>query len=247
MAGNNERKGYVGSFPYCNKCMLHHEGLCTIRFGNCKKFRHQNNDYRVTVNPNTQGAVVRNQQGIVCYECGRPRHFRKDCPKMRSQNHGNQTKNKTGNKTEERVEHETTTLVRVVSDYDCEIRYHPGKANVVADALSRKERSKPLRVQALVMTIGALIMHELHKSKYSIHPGSDKMYHDSKKLYWWPNMKAKIATYVSKCLTYAKVKIEYQKPSVLLVQPEIPQWKWENITMDFVTKLPKTAAGQDTI
>ncbi|GJW45863.1 putative reverse transcriptase domain-containing protein [Tanacetum coccineum] len=93
----------------------------------------------------------------------------------------------------------------------------------------------------------ALIMHESHKSKYSIHPGSDKMYQDLKKLYWWPNMKAEIATYVSKCLTCAKVKIEYQKPSGLLVQPEIPQWKWENITMDFVTKLPKTAAGQDTI
>ncbi|GJW49902.1 putative reverse transcriptase domain-containing protein [Tanacetum coccineum] len=60
-------------------------------------------------------------------------------------------------------------------------------------------------------------------------------------------MKAEITTYVSKCLTCAKFKIEYQKPSGLLVQPEIPQWKWENITMDFVTKLPKTAAGQDTI
>ncbi|GJS92269.1 putative reverse transcriptase domain-containing protein [Tanacetum coccineum] len=84
-------------------------------------------------------------------------------------------------------------------------------------------------------------MHESHNSKYSIHPGSDKMYHDLKKLYWWPNMKAEIATYVSKCLTCAKVKAEYQNPSGLLVQPEIPQWKWENITMDFVTKWPKTA------
>ncbi|GJS65243.1 putative reverse transcriptase domain-containing protein [Tanacetum coccineum] len=93
----------------------------------------------------------------------------------------------------------------------------------------------------------ALIMHESHKSKYSIHPGSDKMYQDFKKLYWWPNMKAEIASYVSKCLTYAKVKAEYQKPSRLLVQPEIPQWKWENITMDFVTKLPKTVTSQDTI
>nr|GFA21274.1 putative reverse transcriptase domain-containing protein [Tanacetum cinerariifolium] len=93
----------------------------------------------------------------------------------------------------------------------------------------------------------ALIMHESHKSKYSIHPGSDKIYQDLKKLYWWPNMKAEITTYVSKCLTCAKVKVEYQKPSGLLVQPEIPQWKWENITMDFVTKLPKTTMGQDTI
>nr|GFD24039.1 putative reverse transcriptase domain-containing protein [Tanacetum cinerariifolium] len=93
----------------------------------------------------------------------------------------------------------------------------------------------------------ALIMHESHKSKYSIHPGSDKMYQALKKLYWWPNMKVEIATYINKCLTCAKVKIEYQKPSSLLVQPEIPQWKWENITMDFVTKLPKTAAVQETI
>nr|GFC76454.1 putative reverse transcriptase domain-containing protein [Tanacetum cinerariifolium] len=78
----------------------------------------------------------------------------------------------------------------------------------------------------------ALIMHESHKSKYSIHPGSDKMYQDLKRLYWWPNMKAKITTYVSKCLTCAKVKIEYHNPSGLLVQLEILQWKWENITMD---------------
>ncbi|GKF27696.1 putative reverse transcriptase domain-containing protein, partial [Tanacetum coccineum] len=73
------------------------------------------------------------------------------------------------------------------------------------------------------------------------------MYHDLKKLYWWLNMKAEIATYVSKCLTCAKVKAEYQKPSGLLVQPVIPVWKWENITMNFVTKLPKMTSGQDTI
>ncbi|GJX58459.1 putative reverse transcriptase domain-containing protein [Tanacetum coccineum] len=92
-----------------------------------------------------------------------------------------------------------------------------------------------------------VIMHESHKSKYSIHPGSDKMYQDMKKLYWWPNMKADIATYVSKCLTCARVKDEHQIPSGLLVPPKIPPWKWDNITMDFVMKLPKSSQGYDTI
>ncbi|GJV87002.1 putative reverse transcriptase domain-containing protein [Tanacetum coccineum] len=92
-----------------------------------------------------------------------------------------------------------------------------------------------------------LIMHESYKSKYSIHPGSDKMYQDLKKLYWWPNMKAEISTYVSNCLTCAKVKAEHQKPSGLLQQPEIPKWKWEKITMDFVTGLPRTPSGYVSI
>nr|GEU96415.1 reverse transcriptase domain-containing protein [Tanacetum cinerariifolium] len=92
-----------------------------------------------------------------------------------------------------------------------------------------------------------LIMYESHKLKYYVHPGSDKMYQDMKLLYWWPNMKADITTYVSKCLTSLKVKAEHQKPFGLLVQPEITQWKWDKITMDFVTKLPKTQSGNDTI
>ncbi|GKE24326.1 putative reverse transcriptase domain-containing protein, partial [Tanacetum coccineum] len=92
-----------------------------------------------------------------------------------------------------------------------------------------------------------LIVLESHKSKYSIHPGSDKMYHDMRKLYWWPNIKADIATYVSKCLTCAKVKAEHQKPLGLLQQPKIPVWKWERITMYFITKLPRTPSGYVSI
>ncbi|GJW21695.1 reverse transcriptase domain-containing protein [Tanacetum coccineum] len=162
--------------------------------------------------------------------------------------------------------------IELFSDYDCEIRYHPGKANVVADALSRKERVKPKRVRAMNMTLQSSIkdrilaaqkeavdeycrlqkgidkMKEYEiESKYSIHLGADKMYYDLRDRYWWPRMKKDIAEYVSKCLTCLKVKAEHQRPSGLLQQPEIPIWKWEGIAMDFVTKLPRTSSGHDTI
>ncbi|GJX38043.1 putative reverse transcriptase domain-containing protein [Tanacetum coccineum] len=134
--------------------------------------------------------------------------------------------------------------IELLSDYDCEIRYHLGKANTNFGSSIRSTETRELQKGRRRRTV---IMYKSHKSKYSIHPGSDKMYQDMKKLYWWPNMKADIATYVSKCLTCAKVKAEYQRPSGLLVQPEIPQWKWDNITTDFVTKLPKSSQGYDTI
>ncbi|GKB00558.1 putative reverse transcriptase domain-containing protein [Tanacetum coccineum] len=150
----------------------------------------------------------------------------------------------------------------LLADYDCEIRYHLGKANVEenikAENLRGMDKAFEIRPDGtcciknqswlpLFGNLGDLIMHESHKSKYFIHPGSDKMYQDLKKLYWWPNMKAIITEYVGKCLTCSRVKAECQKPSGLLVQPEIPMWKWERITMDFITKLPKTSNGHDII
>ncbi|GJW05196.1 putative reverse transcriptase domain-containing protein [Tanacetum coccineum] len=154
--------------------------------------------------------------------------------------------------------------IELLSDYDCVSSLSPGKGesckkeNIGAEGFRgegepfevRSDGTKCLKGRVWLPLFGGLrdlIMLESHKSKYSIHPGSDKMYQDLRKLYWWPNMKADIATYVSKCLTCAKVKAEHQKPSGLLQQPEIPVWKWERITMDFITKLPRTPSGYDSI
>nr|GEW55483.1 putative reverse transcriptase domain-containing protein [Tanacetum cinerariifolium] len=152
--------------------------------------------------------------------------------------------------------------IELLSDYECEIKYHLGKANVVADALSRIERLKPRRVCGMddggiyffdriwipsVSGVRKLIMDETHTSRYSIHPGTYKMHYDLRDLYWRPGMKRDIAEYISRCLTCSKVKAEHQKPSGLLQQPEIPEWKWEKITIDLVTKLPRSNDGYDAI
>nr|GEZ03212.1 putative reverse transcriptase domain-containing protein [Tanacetum cinerariifolium] len=122
----------------------------------------------------------------------------------------------------------------------------PTTPTEVRQFLARTKAMKEENVKA--ENVGRnMVMHESHKSKYSIYPGSDKMYQDLKKLYWWPNMKANVATFVSKCLTCTKVKAEHQKPSGLLQQPKIPKWKWEKITMDFVSGLPRTPCEYDSI
>ncbi|XP_071933774.1 uncharacterized protein [Coffea arabica] len=91
------------------------------------------------------------------------------------------------------------------------------------------------------------ILEESHRSKYTIHPGVTKMYHDVKGLYWWEGLKKNVAEFVQRCLICQQVKAEHQKPSGLLQPLEIPEWKWEHITMDFVTGLPRSQKGFDTI
>ncbi|KAL4022940.1 hypothetical protein IC575_016686 [Cucumis melo] len=152
--------------------------------------------------------------------------------------------------------------LELVKDYDCEILYHPGKANVVADALSRKHGLVEAGqvVEFSISSDGGLLferrlcvssdsavkielLSEAHSSPFSMHPGSTKMYPDLKRVYWWRNMKREVAEFVSKCLVCQQVKAPRQKPGGLLQPLSVPEWKWETVSMDFITGLPRTLRG----
>jgi hypothetical protein len=214
--------------------------------------------------------------------------------------------------------------LELIKEYDLEIHYHPGKANLVADAFSRKEHAHSAIVAQLpngiiedfrrlnlgiiahtegvtivveptleqeickgqigdakiqeikdlttegrgpeftedeqgtvcfkdricVLEIDSLreiILKEAHDSDYSIHAGSTKMYQDLKQKYWWYGLKRDVATHVAMCNVCQRVKVEHQRPDGLLHPLKIPKWKWEEIGMDFITGLPRTSKGYDSI
>jgi hypothetical protein len=214
--------------------------------------------------------------------------------------------------------------LELIKDYELEIHYHPGKANVVADALRRKSQVNMLvahpmsfelakefdrlsleflnntqgviveleptleqdikkgqkdddkinEIQQLIIdgegpdfredaegvvwfkdrlcvpdikSIRELILKEAHETTYSIHPGSEKMYQDLKKRFWWYGMKREIGEYVARCDSCHRIKAEHQRPAGLLQPLQIPQWKWDENGMDFIVGLPRTRAGYDSI
>ncbi|GJX71595.1 putative reverse transcriptase domain-containing protein [Tanacetum coccineum] len=156
--------------------------------------------------------------------------------------------------------------LELLSDYDCEIRYHPGKI-LSAQSKAKKEenfinkdlhgminkqppadRTLCLNNRSWIPRFGdlrALIMHESHKSKYSIHPGSDKMYQDLKMLYWWPNMKAEITTYVNKCLTCAKEVVSKHRVPVSIISDRDGKFTlhfWKSLNKALDTRLDMSTA-----
>jgi hypothetical protein len=210
--------------------------------------------------------------------------------------------------------------LKLIKDYELEVHYHPSKANVVVDALSRKAHCNYLPVVRLTgeesstrvlpnlllynITLtpvlrseiidaqrndedmghiqrriqegdpkvayfredaeGVLwfkdrlvvpkeaalmkkIMDEAHTLRFSIHPGSTKMYHDLRQQFWWTRMKHETSRYVSECDTCRKVKANYMKPGGLLQPLSVPNWKWDDISMDFIVGLPLTACMFDSI
>nr|GEX55836.1 putative reverse transcriptase domain-containing protein [Tanacetum cinerariifolium] len=292
--GLSEKKVYIGDLPLCTKCNYHHTGKCTPMCGKCKSAPilalpkgSENFIFYCDASHKGLGSVLMQNEKVIAYASRQLKIYEKNYTthdlelrvvvftlKMwRHYLYRTRCTVFTDHKSLQHILDQKELNMRqrrwlqLLSDYDCDIRDHPGKANVMADALSRKERSRPLRVRALVMKTGlnlpkeileaqteelkpknlsakdvggmlrkdlpkeklepradgtlclnnrswvpcfgdlrTMIMHKSHKSKYLIPLGFDKMYQDLKQLYWWPNMKENIATYVRKCLPCSKVK-----------------------------------------
>nr|GEU60783.1 reverse transcriptase domain-containing protein [Tanacetum cinerariifolium] len=268
-----ENSGYTGNRPLCKKCTLHHTGPCTTKCNTYNKVGHMTRNYR-NKGPATGSNLL--PVIVTCHACGEKGHYANQCRKttnnnaqgraymLRDMNAHRDPNVVTGAAPVARVPYrlapsEMQELSNQLQELADQAQTEAIKEeNIKAENLQGMDKAfkihpngtcciKNRRWFPLFGNLKDLIMRESHKSKYSIHPGFDKMYQDPKNLYWWPNMKAIIAEYGGKCFTCSRFKSECQKPSGLLVQPEFPMWKWERITMDFISKPPKTSSEHDTI
>ena len=98
-----------------------------------------------------------------------------------------------------------------------------------------------------VKELKELILREAHDTPYSIHPGGTKMYQDLREKFWWHGMKREIGSYIARCDVCQRVKAEHQRPAGLLQPLKVPEWKWDEIGMDFITGLPRSNRGHDSI
>ncbi|KAI3732488.1 hypothetical protein L1987_63693 [Smallanthus sonchifolius] len=142
--------------------------------------------------------------------------------------------------------------LELVNYYDCDILYHPGKANVVADALSRKTSHTPIKVKSFKMTISSSPIDEIREAQVLALGGDLKKERMVAYVDKLGDNRSGLKTcfdriWIPRCLTCLRVTTEHQKQYGKLQPLEIPIWKWENITMDLITKLPKTRKGYDTI
>ena len=92
-----------------------------------------------------------------------------------------------------------------------------------------------------------ILLKEAHNTPYSVHPGGEKLYKDIKKQFWWPRMKNEVAEFVARCLTCQKVKFEHKRMRRLVQPLDMPEWKWDSISMDFVSALPVSKNGLNMI
>ncbi|KAK1686267.1 hypothetical protein QYE76_047115, partial [Lolium multiflorum] len=162
--------------------------------------------------------------------------------------------------------------IELIKDYDMEIHYHPGKANVIKEAQKGNASIDGIKSQIVAgkapgftvdeagilwykgrlcvpanSELKQVILKEAHDTLYSIHPGGTKMYQDLKEQFWWHGMKREIGSYIAKCDICQRVKAEHQRPAGLLQPLQIPEWKWDSVGMDFITGLPKSSKGNDSI
>nr|GEU59450.1 putative reverse transcriptase domain-containing protein [Tanacetum cinerariifolium] len=265
--GNNERRVYNRPLPLWNKCKFHHEGPSTVRCGKCNKVGYLTRDCKAIISTtSTQRGQVVNQRVLTCFKCGRLGHYRSDCLELKDQNRGNKTRNKSGIG---EARGKAYVLGGGDANPDSNVFTYVCYAVKLADGrvLETNIVLRGSNHQAMIVYDEKIVWIPYGDEVLIIQEREVRM--DRKGRNYIPAVKVELCSApilalpevkvfdsswieqdvrrLEETILVAKVKAECQKPSGLFVQPVIPVWKWENITMDFVTKLPKTSTCQDAV